>query len=54
MTIPNVTFVLFNVNGFGQAGKRSIIFNKLKQLNSIVFLEETHCTKYDEKAWEDN
>ncbi len=43
----------FNVNGLRLADKRSIIFNKLKQLNTIAFLQETHCTKYDDKAWKD-
>ncbi len=41
------------MNGLRQESKRSIIFKKLKQLDSIVYLQETHCTKYDEKAWKD-
>ncbi len=54
MTLPNLNLVSFNVNGLGQAGKRSIVFNKLKQLNCISLLQETHCIKKDEKLWEDN
>ncbi len=54
MTIPNLNLVSFNVNGLGQAGKRSIVLNKLKQPNCISLLQENHCTKKDEKLWEDN
>ncbi len=39
MTIPNVNLVSFNVNWLGQAGKRSIVLNKLKQLNCISLLQ---------------
>ncbi len=54
MTIHNLILVSFNVNRLGQAGKRSIVLNKLKQLNCISLLQETHCTKKDEKLWDDN
>ncbi len=54
MTIRNLNLVSFNVNGLCQAGKRSIVLNKLKQLNCVSLLPETHCTKKDEKLWEDN
>ena len=47
-----LNLVSFNTNGLGQARKRSIIFNKLKPLNSITLLQETHCTKAIEKSWE--
>ncbi len=32
----------FNVNGIGQKTKRLYIFQKIKQLDSIAFLQETH------------
>ncbi len=54
MTLPNLNLVSFNVNGLGQAGKRSIVFNKLKQFKCISLLQVTHCIKKDEKLWEDN
>ncbi len=44
----------FTVNGLGQAGKTSVMFNNLKQLKRISLLQETHCIKNDEKLWEDN
>jgi exonuclease III len=53
MTQPHVKLLSFNVNGLGQKSKRSIIFNKVKQLKCIAFLQETHCTKPEEKVWED-
>ncbi len=53
-TIPNLNLVSFNVNGLDQAGMRSVVFNKLKQLKCISLLQETHCIKKDVKLWEDN
>ncbi len=53
-TIANLTLLSFNVNGLGQAGKRSVVFNKLKQLKCISLLQETHCIKKDETLWENN
>ncbi len=53
-TIPNLNLVSFNVNGLGQAGKRSVVFNSLKQLKCISLLQEIHCIKKDETRWENN
>jgi exonuclease III len=37
----------------GRAGKRDIVLNKFKKLNSIILLQETHSTTHLEKAWEE-
>ncbi len=41
----------FNINGLGQqqVQKRLAMFNKLQKINSISFLQETHCTKKEEQ-----
>ncbi len=56
MSYCTLNFASFNVNGLGiqQQKKRLSIFRKLEQLNSISFLQETHCTKKDEKIWLDS
>ncbi len=46
----------FNVNVLGQKQqqKRLAIFNKLQKINSITFLQETHCSKKEEKSGQTN
>ncbi len=41
----------FNVNGLGQEGKQNATFNKMKTLECIVFIHETHSTPSMEKKW---
>ncbi len=53
MSKTHVKIIFFNVNGLRKESKRSVILNKLKQFDSMVYLQETHFTKNDEKAWED-
>ncbi len=52
MSYCTLHFASFNVNGFGlqQQKKRLAIFKKLEKLNCISFLQETHCTKKDNKT----
>ncbi len=41
----------FNVNGLGQEGKRNAILKKMKTLESIVLIQQTHSTMSMEKKW---
>jgi len=41
----------FNVNGISLKTKRKAIFNKITELNSIAFLQETHSTSETENIW---
>ncbi len=47
----NVNLVSFNCNGLGLVKKRQILFQNLKKLNAIIFIQETHCTKEEERKW---
>ncbi len=47
----NVNLVSFNCNGLGFVKKRQIVFQNLKKLNAIIFIQETHCTKEEERKW---
>ncbi len=49
--MTNVNIVLFNCNGLGLVKKRQKVFQNLKKLDSIVFIQETHCIKEDENMW---
>ncbi len=49
---PSINLVSFNANGLGQDSKRKLAFDKIKSLDSIILLQETHCTKTLEKKWE--
>ena len=44
----------FNVNGISQEKKRKLIFAKCNELNSIIFLQETHSTPNDENRWKND
>ncbi len=46
---PSINLVSFNANGLGQDSKRKLVFDKLKSLDSIILLQETHCNKTLEK-----
>ncbi len=46
-----ITYVSFNVNGLGEEVKRNNIFEKLKKIDCIAFLQETHTTKKCEHVW---
>ncbi len=46
----NVNLVSFNCNGLGIVKKRQIVFQNLKKLNAISFIQEIHCTK-EERKW---
>ncbi len=46
---PCLTLVSFNANGLGQDSKRKLVFNKLKSLDLIILLQETHSIKTLEK-----
>ena len=41
----------FNTNGLGQEDKRVAIFQKMKKLNCIILLQETHSSPYIENKW---
>ncbi len=47
----NVNLVSFNYNGLGFVKKRQIVFQNLKKLHAIIFIQETHCTKEEERKW---
>ncbi len=47
----NVNQVSFNCNGLCLAKKRQIVFQNLKKLNAVIFIQETHCTKEEERKW---
>ncbi len=47
----NVNLVSFNCNGLGLVKKRQIVFQNLKNLKAIIFIQETHCTKDEERKW---
>ncbi len=47
----NLNLVYFNYNGLGLVKKRQIVFQNLKKLNTIIFIQETHCTKEEERRW---
>ncbi len=52
ITCPNtVNLASFHCNGLSLAKKRIKKFQNLKKLNSIIFLQETHCTKNFENKW---
>ncbi len=44
-----LNIITFNANGLGLEAKRNSIFNKIRQKNSIVLLQETHLSKEIEK-----
>ncbi len=46
----NVNLVSFNCNGLGLVKKRQIVFQNLKKLKAIIFIQGTHCTKKREKV----
>ena len=43
--------ISFNVNGISQTTKRQAIFNNIKKLNCISFLQETHSCTSTENTW---
>ncbi len=49
----SINLVSFNVNGLGQEAKRKSVFEKLKKLDCISFLQETFSTKNIETRWKD-
>ncbi len=44
----------FNINGLGKEVKRTSIFEKLKKLNCISFLQETFSQRINENKWKRN
>jgi exonuclease III len=49
-----MNIVSFNVNGISKESKRKIIFNKIKDLKCIAFLQETHSTHLNENKWKND
>ncbi len=47
----NIKLCSFNVRGLRDSQKRTSIFNKLKENNSIIFLQETHTIEKDIQTW---
>jgi len=47
----SIRLTSFNVNGLRNDIKRNAIFNKLRPLSHIVFLQETHSSKELENKW---
>lgn len=47
----NTKLSSLNTNGLGIEEKRIAVFEKLKILNNITLLQETHCTTVNEKKW---
>ena len=45
------TVFSFNTNGLGQKRKRIAVFERLKKLNGIILLQETHSTPTIETEW---
>ena len=41
----------FNVNGLNGKVKRNAVFSKLKKMNSIIFMQETHSAQNAEAVW---
>ncbi len=44
VTLTPINIYSFNVNGMRQDSKRQSIFNKIKNDNGIILLQETHST----------
>ena len=55
MASCSLELVSFNARGLGNEKKRKKVFNILKKqtsMNSVIFLQECHSTKEDERLWE--
>ena len=55
MASCSLELVPFNARGLGNEKKRKKVFNILKKqtsMNSVIFLQECHSTKEDERLWE--
>ncbi len=51
--VNTLKIMSFNANGLGDKTKRVAVFNRLKSYNSIILMQETHCTTDKEKSWTD-